>query len=585
MCGIFGALTTKGLKNSRMEKISELFSRRGPDDEGILNIELKSGKLQLLHRRLSIIDLSNKGHQPMSYNGGEIWITYNGEIYNYRELRNELRRKGHKFESETDTEVVLASYKEWGPDCVKYFNGDWAFCIYDKRNDKLFLSRDRLGVKPLYYCRDNENFAFSSKIKALFLLPCLKKEWNRNLVGLFVLFGISDFSSQTMFKNIYQLMPAHNMILDLPSAKMTVYKYWNVSFNKDRGRYSLGEERKHKANIRNILEDAVKLRLRADVNVGTCLSGGIDSSIVAVLINKFRKEKVKEADSVGNVQKTFTASYKGEKIDERKYVKVLAQYIKADSKFVFPSYVDLNRDLEMIGAVYDELVFSTSAYSQYRVMDLASNYVKVVLDGQGADELFGGYWSSFKKNAYRGMLPYFKKFFLRTFYYDKIKILRRIFGDFNLDTAEDIFVEKMAFGLNKQLFLDETKFNLPQLLRYEDRNSMNFSVEARVPFTDYRLVEYVLGMPSCYKIHKGWTKYILRLAFEDMLPSKIVWRRDKIGFETPEKKWLLQTEKFVSFLERYNLKQKYNGDHFYWRLFNFYFIDGFNKEKVNAGLS
>ncbi len=586
MCGIFGAITQTGLTVENIKVIKETLFHRGPDGEGEIKFDMgRTGSLDLVHRRLSIIDLSKAASQPMSYDNGNFWIIYNGEIFNYKELKEELRLEGYQFKTNSDTEVALASYKKWGQNCVRYFNGDWAFCIYDTRKNILFLSRDRLGVKPLYYYYDKERFIFSSEIKVLFKLPFVIKEWNFDIVNLFILLGISDFSSATMYRNIYQLEPATNMVYDLNRRNFTNYKYWIPVFSQGKEKYNLAREKKYAGEIKEILEGAVRLRLRADVPVGTCLSGGIDSSIVTVFINNLIKKKSPEAESVGIVQNTFTAAYRGESIDEEKWARIITGFTNAHGKFIYPQGQDLKKDLNNLLTTHDEIFNSTSVYSQYRIMELASKYVKVVLDGQGSDELFGGYLGykeyflsskNILKNLRRKIFPRLskgmKKQLLLLIYRKKINFLEDVTaGKINLDFINEALTEKIPRHLNQALFLDETRYNLAQLLKYEDRNSMHFSIEARVPFTDYRLVEYVLNIPACYKIHNGWTKYILRKAVEDLLPQEIVWRKDKVGFSTPEKKWLLSIDEFKNFLRKFQIRD-YNGNFFWWRLFNFYML-------------
>lgn len=588
MCGIFGTITKKGLNAREISGVKESLRHRGPDGEGEVSFKLTSGSmLDLVHLRLSIIDLSQEASQPMSYGKDLLYIVYNGEIFNYIELKEELKGKGYEFRTESDTEVVLASYKEWGEACVNHFNGDWAFCIYDKSKDLLFFSRDRLGVKPLYYFQDEENFAFSSEIKAFFKLPFIKNEWNRSAVSTFTLLGVSDFSEETMYKGIYQVEPATNMLFDIKSGEVTHNKYWDPSFNPSSEKFDSQKEVKYKEDIRGLLEDAVRLRLRSDVPVGTCLSGGIDSSIVTALINNLVRKKCPDAASIGEKQKTFTAAYKGELIDEEKWAKVIIDSTGADGKFVYPTSEDLVKDLDDFMQSHDEMCLSTSMYAQYRVMKLASRDVKVVLDGQGADELFGGYSSYkgynpknildpkgikgvFQRKVFPRLPESLKKKAAYASYWKKAGIVEEVVGStIDFDAAASILSQRVPLGLNQALYMDETKYNLQQLLRYEDRNSMRFSVEARVPFTDYRLVEYALNIPASYKIHNGWTKYILRKAAEDLVPPEVVWRKDKIGFQTPEKKWLRDVHEFRYVLNKFN-KSKYDGEYFWWRVFNFF---------------
>lgn len=591
MCGIFGAITKNGLKPEKLRDIKESLSHRGPDGEGLLNFILANGaKLDFMHLRLAIIDLSKEAAQPMSYASGELWIIYNGEIYNYKEIREELKLKGYRFNTQSDTEVILASYQEWQEECVRHFNGDWAFCIFDKQRKKIFLSRDRLAVKPLYYYSDGENFAFSSEIKALLRLDCVRKAWDYDTLGVFILLGIADFSSRTLYKDIFQLGAGENLSFDLVSHKIKLYRYWQPLLSDREDRYNLKEELRHKKDIRDILEDAVKIRLRADVGIGTCLSGGLDSSLVSVIINNLVKKDIPDALSVGKIQRTFSAIYPKDKINEEGWVKRILDFTKLDGKFIAPTQESFQQDLNDLIYLQDEPFYSTSVYSQYKVMQLASGHVKVVLDGQGADELFGGYpyYQEYLFNGNPNLKSLFKgirrmgflcapdalrksSFFI--LYRSKIKKMEECFNHgLNYEFIYSVLKDSVPGSLSKALYVDETKYNLQQLLKYEDRNSMRFGIESRVPFTDYRLVEYALNIPVAYKIHNGWAKYILRKAAEDLLPKETVWRRDKIAFQTPEIKWLVSDEGFRQFLLLKDIKH-YNGDRFWWRLYNFFLLD------------
>ena len=587
MCGIFGTISYKGLNESLKQKTIAVLRHRGPDDEGSERFDLKSGAtLDLLHVRLSIIDLSEKAVQPMSYADGSLWIVYNGEVFNYRELRGELKTKGYEFETTSDTEVVLAAYQEWGTSCSEHFNGDWAFCIYDRANELLFFSRDRLGVKPLYYFQNGGELAFASELKALFNLPLVPRVFDIDVVATFILLGICDFSEFTMYKNIYQLEPATNMIYNLRSGTLEKRKYWEPDFDRSQGEYDPRMEKSYRGNIRDLLEDAVRLRLRADVAVGTCLSGGIDSSTIAALISGLVKKQCSDAGSVGAIQKTFTAAYRGDALDEERWARIIIAFTGAQGSFVYPQAADLEQDLEDLLGSHDEPVISTSSYAHFRVLQLAANQVTVVLDGQGADELFGGYsWHRelycppvynpktmlriLKRNVFAGLPGVLKKAAFAMAYRKKLALLEQIADNrINLDYVAGVLEKKHPASLNQALYQEETRYNLRQLLRYEDINSMRFGIEARMPFTDYRLVEYAFTVPACYKIHNGWTKYILRKAIEDLLPHDIVWRRDKIGFHTPEKKWLSQINSFREFLCNFGVTN-YQGEFFWWRLFNF----------------
>jgi asparagine synthase (glutamine-hydrolysing) len=620
MCGINGIYAFKGyVPVSFIKKMNDKLIHRGPDDEGYLffNIEKNIYKtlfsnftikkifndekynLILSSRRLSIIDISPLGRQPMEYDNGNFWIVYNGEVFNYREIKSELQSKGYKFKSRTDTEVVLAAYMEWGENCVSHFNGQWAFVIYDKRKNILFCSRDRFGILPFYYYLDKNYFIFSSEIKALLSLPFIKKLPNENLICDYLFFELIDHTDETFFRNIKQIEPGHNIILNLKSKRIDIYKYYNLNYVEKLEKYSESKAMKYAIDIRDLLIDAVRIRLRADVPVGSCLSGGLDSSSIVAIINKLLIDKGIEIAQIGEKQKTFTASYFGKDIDESNFVKELAQYYKIETNFIYPAGKELWEKIDRLLYYQDGQFVSTSIFAQWKVMELASQKVKVILDGQGGDEIFAGYpiynsiflinifcnfsfynIKEFIKNIFRlyginnllkiGANSIFYTFFPNIkpyFLYLKYKHIPFIkFISFKLLKERISFIkEKFTNNLNKRLFYDEIKFSLPQLLHYEDRNGMAFSIEPRVPFIDHRLIEYVFKIPSVYKIHNGYRKWILRLAMKEFLPASILWRKDKIGFATPEAEWLNSNESLIRlFISKFNIK-KYT-DKFLWRL-------------------
>ncbi|MDD5503717.1 MAG: asparagine synthase (glutamine-hydrolyzing) [Candidatus Omnitrophica bacterium] len=570
MCGIFGAITEKGLHSVDMDNAQASLRHRGPDGCGRRRFNAACGNvLDLVHLRLAIIDLSARSAQPMSYDNDNLHIVYNGEIYNHVELRQELTGDGFEFKTRSDTEVILASYKRWGRECVEHFNGDWAFCIFDKSNNRIFLSRDRLGVKPLYYCRNGQGFFFASEIKTLFKIPSVSRQWDNSVTGVFMLFGVSDFSKQTMYKGIYQLEPANSMLLDMTSLKPQIHRYWDPGFNRSKEPLEASKVSEYARNTGEILRDSVRLRLRSDVPVGTCLSGGIDSSAITGIISALIKAHCRESDILKGRQMTFTAAYKdGGDIDETKWADTMIRHANACGEYVYPCKDGLSRDLELFLSTHDELSFSTSSYAQFSIMRRAARDVKVVLDGQGADELFAGY-GSYRKNLLKMILSAAPGVFLRAAWRGKIRTIESMLGSrFDLNFALNVIREKYSLCLGESLYNDTTRFNLQQLLRYEDRNSMRFGIESRAPFTDYRLVEYALNMPPAYKIHNGWTKYILRMSLKAHVPEQIIWRRDKIGFQTPEKDWLPGISGFNDFVQKY--KVRYNGDYFWWRAFNLF---------------
>ena len=631
MCGIFGIFSSALPGNGIIRAALDSIRHRGPDDEGyvfikttgdscipasgsdtcsgprdeyrdILTVEAADHDLLLAHRRLAIIDLSPQGHQPMSYEDGDLWTTYNGEIFNYRELRTELRSSGYSFNSDSDTEVVLAAYREWGERCVLKFNGQWAFCIYDRRQKRLFCSRDRFGIKPFYYCFDGRNFAFASEMKALLALSFVDTKLNRPLISDFVIFCGLDTSEETLRKGIYQLPPSHNLIIDMPGKRPRIERYYELRFFDRVGDYDQRQALRYADDIRDLLIDSVKIRLLSDVPVGTCLSGGLDSSSIVGIINKLLEEGGIGSEQIGERQKTFTAGYDDPTVDERIHADEVIRHTSADAYFCYPDAEGLWKELDSFLYHQDGPCFSTNIYPGWDVMRLASNHIRVVLNGEGGDEVFGGYpryeilyladmmrKGRFKDlaAALRGMghrhgfsrtvssgaisgclaaIPRpLQPFFLKVWYRTRIRAVKHLLNErLSLEGYLSGMSDSLK-SLNQFLISDTRIAYLPQLLHYDDRNAAAFSIENRVPFVDHRLVEYVSGIPSIYKLHRGWSKWLLRLAMRDLLPEKIVWRKDKLGFPTPFKTWLEHSSSTVpQLMKRYNIRRY---DQFIWRLF------------------
>lgn len=631
MCGIFGIFSSPLPENVIIRDALGSIRHRGPDDEGyalinssgnaslslsgrdtcaelrdeyrdILDVDLKSYDLLLAHRRLSVIDLSCKGHQPMSYRDGDVCITYNGEIFNYRHLRAELQLSGYSFVSDSDTEVILAAYHKWGQQCVNRFNGQWAFCIFDGRSGKLFCSRDRFGIKPFYYWFDGKHFAFASEIKSLLTLPFISSEINRHLIPDFVIFHELDTSGETLYRDVCQLPPSHNLILDLKRETLRAEKYYELNYLDEAGDYNHQKALRYADDIRDLLIDSVKIRLISDVPVGTCLSGGLDSSSIVVIISRLLKEGGVSQDQIGEKQKTFTASYDDPKVDERIHADQVVRHTNVDSYLSRPSAEGLWKELNRFLYHQDGPCPSTTFYAGWDVMRLASRHVKVVLNGQGGDELLGGYlhyeilyladmirnrryrdvFAALSGMAYRhgltraflkgsigsclAMAPAGLKLFLSKEWYRSPYIaVRRLLNE---PVSIDEHLAKMMDwmkSLNRFLINDTSMRYLPQLLHYDDRNGAAFSIENRVPFLDHRLFEYVSSIPSIYKLYKGWSKWLLRLAMRDLLPQRILWRKDKLGFPTPVKTWLTHSLSPVpGLLKQYGLRK---CDHLAWRIF------------------
>ncbi|TGC07439.1 asparagine synthase (glutamine-hydrolyzing) [Methanolobus halotolerans] len=542
MCGIAGFNWNDELILNRM---CESIKHRGPDDEGsYLDDEVSLG-----HRRLSIQDLSEKGHQPMANEDGTIILVYNGEIYNFLELKEELIEKGYDFRSHTDTEVVLYAYEEYGADCVQHFNGMWAFCIYDKTKNILFLSRDRFGIKPVYYHFDGNRFIFSSEIKAI-IEHDIPREENRAIVFDYLYFNLTDHCEDTFFTGIKRLMPGHNMIFDLSSKKIDIDQYYDVKTK------SVKEENDH-LKVKEIFTDSVRKRLISDVPVGSCLSGGIDSSAVVVTMRK--------VDPDAEI-KTFSLRFPGNSIDEGVYQQEINNMANSVNFCISPKPSELINDLQELFLAQEEPFSGTSVYGQYRVMKLASdNGMKVLLDGQGADEVLAGYhyfhgyyyYELLKRFKFSLLLKEANSCYAKSRSFSPIiylflrmtpsSIKRFIYNNRKVPFLSSDFVTEHKdrkderwdiYTLDEALYSSLATYSLPHLLRFEDKNSMRFSIESRVPFLDHRFVEYLFSMDPGQKIHDGVTKYTFRQAMEGELPQSILSRHDKIGFATPEESWL-----------------------------------------------
>ncbi|MGB7787740.1 asparagine synthase (glutamine-hydrolyzing) [Methanoregula sp.] len=540
MCGIAGQYCLDGTAPDArlLAEMSRRLAHRGPDSEGTRI----NGNIGLVYRRLAIIDLSDEGSQPMTNEDGTLWLVFNGEIYNYIELREELVMKGHRFHSKSDSEVILHAYEEWGTACLERFNGMWAFAIWDGKQKRLFCARDRLGIKPFYYTRTGSSFLFASEIKALLAHPDVGKCPDDGTLGTYLAWGVLDHSGRTMFKEISQLEPAHAMVVT--AAGPEPFRYWDVNVNPAI-RSTIPDE-VASSRLLAILRDATRLHLRSDVAIGTCLSGGIDSSTLTVLINTLIRDEAPA--SAGARQKTFSAVFSDNRFDESRYINEIVTATGVDAYRVEPTPHQLWDDIDQLVYMQDEPFGSLSIYAQYCVMRLAKEHVKVVLDGQGADELLAGYLAY--QGSYTGMLlrsfrwgtaiteitgslRHHREFFRSAF---RQLMERKTRRNLLKCTAEKI--PRYNGNLDNVLYRELTCTNLPALLHYEDRNSMAFSIESRVPFLDYRFVEYVASLPLNQKIRSGITKTVLRRAIKGIVPETIRCRMDKMGFVTPEEVWM-----------------------------------------------
>lgn len=540
--------------------------------------------LALGFRRLSILDLSAAGHQPMSSPDRLHWLIFNGEIYNYRELRDELRTLGHEFRSSSDTEVILASYAQWGRECVQRFNGMWAFALWDSTRRELFVSRDRFGIKPLQYATPGPTFAFASELKALLaarVVPFVPSV--DAMVEYIALARMPSPSRGDTFHEQIRSLPAAHQLVVRPDT-LTVRRYWALPASNANGASTkaLVEE------YRDLFDSAVRLHLRADVPTGTLLSGGLDSSSIVATANRFLTQARSGTDLDKLTEETFSAVYDDEgPWNERRFIDLVLAKTGVHPNFVQPDSARLWRELDDFVWHHDEPVLSTSEFAEWCVMKrVKERGVTVVLVGQGADEIFGGYKPIYhvaiREAMQRGSLAEAWRMAaamrwvegssaVRLFATEAGKMATRRFMPgvatrvhvhratdtlaslaFRGDIARD-YVSRNGIGEAPQPWTSvraqtEAWFNefpLPHNLHWSDRNSMAYSVESRVPFLDYRIVEFVFGRASRLSLHHGWTKWIHRagMSIDGRLPDEITWRRDKIGFATPEMRWVAQSGK------------------------------------------
>lgn len=545
MCGIVG-INYKSEEDLKL-MLSSIF-HRGPDGEG----KEISNNFSLGMRRLSIID-PQTGWQPIYNEDKSLCIFFNGEIYNYQSVWKELVKRGHKFKTKhSDTETVLHGYEEWGTDVVLKLTGMFAGVIHDIKNNKLFIVRDRLGIKPLYYCKMGEKFAFASEIKALLQLKWVPKEVNTDILYEFLLYRVHDSKPETFFKDIKRLMPGHFMELDSEGNISNLTQYWKPTFNPEFSSRKSDEE--YAQEFYSIYKEVIKRHLIADVPVGVSLSGGLDSSgVVSVM-----RELLNEGEDLHTSGKlyTFSAIYPGQSIDESSYMKEVENFAETTPIYAKPTVDKFWEDMDSWVYTQEEPTISSAPYAYYSVYREASKYVRVNLSGNGGDELLAGYIPYFRSYATSGLK---NKQFLKvakeliqgldlykTFIEDKIdsinpfksKIQMHDFLGPVYKNNPSSFHFETSKNLNERLMLDVMKYSTPNLLRYEDKNSMAFSIESRVPFLDHKLVEYIFNLPIDQKIKNGWNRYIYRNALKGHMPEKNRLRRSKIGFTNPELQWL-----------------------------------------------
>jgi len=559
MCGIVGILDTfSPPQQSEIVSMRDLMSYRGPDASGVMI--LNQYGLGLGHRRLSILDTSPTGKQPMSDSKGKYHIVFNGEIFNFIEIRKELQSKGYEFVTQTDTEVILNAYDCWGEDCLHQFVGMFAFALWDEKNNKLFMARDRLGIKPFYYYFDGKRLVFASEVKSV--LPGLKNKpsVNTHLIDAYMSFGYVP-GEETLQHGIKRLLPGHCMVAQ--SGTLTIRKYWDLEFLND---HDHGLDH-YLERFGALLEDSIKLRLRSDVPLGVFLSGGLDSSAVVSMV----------APQLSRRLKTFSVAYDfGEKYNETPYAREVAAQYNTEHYELIITPKDFMDFVPRYINYMDEPVTEAAAISLYYISKFARDHVTVTLSGEGADELFAGYdfykynlfmerhhckfkrlpvffsegWSpqhaKLRKinkymrlarkpleERYRGISSYEEN--MKTWLYNKefSSSLNNQQNNPLQGFLADLFA-KTAHNdpLSRMLYFDTKTWLVDDLLIKADRMSMASSVELRVPFLDHRLVEFAASIPSTYKIHKQTSKYILKKLMAEKLPPRIIHRK-KMGFPTP----------------------------------------------------
>tara|TARA_Y100001970_G_scaffold294069_1_gene446462 strand:- start:5250 stop:7211 length:1962 start_codon:yes stop_codon:yes gene_type:complete len=606
MCGLAGIITSHDEElESSMNRMLELISHRGPDGRGIKILTLKDkGYLALGHNRLAIIDTSDAGLMPMQSKDGTYHIIFNGEIFNYIELKQELLEIGYKFDTQTDTEVLLNAYIEWGSNCLNKLNGMFSFAIHDSNSDELFVARDRYGVKPLYYYYSNNIFTFASEIKSLLTIKEVPARPNNDVLGKFLLTGVINDSEKTCFDDIFSLKPGHYLKFNQKKLEIKKwYKFYPLDPSKYEGNDNFNDSIE---DFKVLFNDAVRLRLRSDVEVGACLSGGLDSSAIVGSIAQILSQI--EKTTKGSF-KTFSSIYQDPEISEVQYVQAVTELTKTKNFSFSPNPDKFWSQVSNIVWHNDEPIQTPTIFNQWTVMEVAKHKgVKVTLDGQGVDELAGGYptyFSIYLAELLRKFkfIQFFKTFreivskegegrnlfsllFRICFHLLPKQILTLLLfippfkliltnqsitpllkNEFVKDwfkiSKKQLFLQKMhSSSLQERLSFDLSFISIPALLRYEDRSSMASSIEARTPFLDFRLVEKIQTLPSKFLIKNGLSKALIREGVKDLIPSVVFNRTDKKGYPIPSSNWLNMYSSKIKklFLQDAFLNKYFNKD-------------------------
>lgn len=557
MCGILLSVSEENIRPTH--PALEIIKHRGPDGYGSRNFTFGDFITGLGHRRLSIIDLSERGSQPMSYQNENLWITYNGEVYNYIEIRKQLSSEGYEFKSDCDTEVILAAYSRWGNACLNQFNGMFSFAILDMRKRKLFIARDRLGIKPLYIYNKKNSFRAVSEIKQLTAFNDFHAELNREKLYHFLNSGDFSFDESTMWKDVYELPPGHFLEINLDSWKpgddLKALQWYKLPYNDDKLTISFDDA---VAEFRRLLDLSVKFRLRADVPVGFLLSGGLDSSTLVALAHQIPRDKDAHL-------KTYSSCYEDKKIDEREFIYAMLDHTGADACLHFPKPEDISANLDKVIWHNDLPILHGSPVPHwllYEHIKKENDSRIVMLEGQGADEILCGYgdfyWAFLNEQLkLKSMGSFLREFSIfQKYHHEPLKIVLRKYMRLRFPNSvkypsnpfirhellleNDYKIPSIAVK-REEATVSELHRNRLTILRYilhnVDRNSMSQSRETRVPYLDYNLVEFCLRLPSAYKISGGLSKRVLREAVKEVLPDKVYKRVDKQGYSSPVARW------------------------------------------------
>tara|TARA_B100000315_G_scaffold258529_1_gene311040 strand:+ start:171 stop:2006 length:1836 start_codon:yes stop_codon:yes gene_type:complete len=593
MCGICGIINfnKKSVVESSIRTMMEKIKHRGPDDDGIF----LQDNIGLGFVRLSILDLSALGHQPMFSEDSRYVIIFNGEIYNYIEIRESLKNK-YNFISQTDTEVILAAYIEWGEHCVSKFNGMWSFLIYDNLQQQIFISRDRFGIKPFYYYHDNDTFIFSSEIPPILKIKPNSTEINNKIMFDYLLTNRTNHSQETFFKRINKLQHGHNIQIDLKSGLINFQRWYDLKSIVNTGYKNSNE-------FKSDLISSVKLRLRSDVPIGLCLSGGIDSSTIGSIISK----------EIGRQDiHSFSAIYgKGKRGDESEFINEFNGYID-NIHYTVPTIHSLMRDIDPFINALAEPLPGTSEYAEFKVMELAKKYCTVVLNGQGVDEYLAGYhyfvglylkqrlwelkWIDMLNETYKFYKNSNSFYHVKSFIYfvlpswiQKILLFKKhdyisnYFFQQHVKDKDDLIFEKLYKTKTlRESFINHFEYKFEHHLLWADKSGMHSSLETRFPFLDHNIVEKVLNTNIKNIYNNGINKVILRNSMKGLIPEKIRLRKDKIGYETPEDDWFRTKEFSNVFLDVINSASFRERPYFDYNNV----VDLFNKHKireVNSG--